>query len=119
MSVIRITKFHNYLRDVVTILSDRFPEDKEVEYTKSQIELAVSVSPRGTITTFMGSARPYLEKILHKDEQFFLCMADGTKSLKGLAINDKWGKLTDEDKDRLWKTVQKMVVLGNKILTEE
>lgn len=118
MSVTRITAFNNLLRDIINVVATRFPNDKELEYTKSQIELSVSISPRGTITAFMQNARPYLEKILHKDEQFFLCMANGSKTLNGLQISQKWSSLTNEDKERLWRTVQKMVVLGNKILTE-
>lgn len=119
MSVTRITAFNNLLRDVINIVAARFPDDKDLEYTKSQIELSVSVSPKGTITTFMQNTRPYLEKILHKDEQFFLCMANGSKTLNGLQISQKWSLLTTEDRERLWRTIQKMVVLGNKILTEE
>jgi hypothetical protein len=119
MSATKITAFHNMLREIVTVLVKRFPDDKHLEYTKSQIELSISVSPRGTITTFVKNTQPYLEQILRRDEQFFLCLADDSKTLDGLRINEKWISLTTSDRDRLWETVQKMVVLGNKIMKDE
>lgn len=118
MSVARITAFNNLLRDIVQVVSERFPDDKELEYTKSQIELSVSVSPRKTIISFIKSTQPYLEKILHKDEAFFLELADKTTSLQPLSIGEKWLALDAAQREKLWKNVQKMVVLGNKIMTE-
>jgi len=119
MALARVTAFNNLLRDIINLVSNKFPEDKDVAYTKSQIELAISVSPRGTISGFMKETKPYLEKILHKDEDFFLNMINDSKGLQGLAINDKWTYLNTVEKDRLWKNVQKMVVLGNKIMSED
>ena len=103
---------------MVNIVSQKFPDDKDLEYTKSQIELGVSVSPLSTITSFINNTRPYLEKILHKDEGFFLTVVEDHSAFKGMAISTKWHELTQSEKDHMWKNVQKMIVLGNKILTE-
>jgi|SRR6478609_7572698 len=118
MSIARITAFNNLLRDIVETLCRKFPHDKELDYTKSQVELSLSISPRTTIVSFIQSTQPYLEKILHKDEEFFLNLAGETKALSSLSIGDKWSQLEDGEKEKLWKNVQKMVVLGNKILAE-
>lgn len=118
MSIAKVAAFNNLLRDIVNIVSRRFPDDQDIEYTKTQIELSISVSPRLTISTFLQNTQPYLEKILLKDERFFLDMADSSKVLKGLSLNHKWSSFDDTEKEKMWKNVQKMVVLGNKIMME-
>lgn len=118
MSQTRIIAFNNKLRDIITIVANEFPEDRDLEYTRSQIELSISVSPRMTITTFMQSAQPYLEKISRKDEDFFLKVVKNDNTLKDMKLHEKWGKLTEEDREKLWRNVQKMVILGDKILSE-
>jgi hypothetical protein len=116
MSVARITAFNNLLRNIVDIVATKFPEDRDIEWYRSRIELSTSVSPRQTIISFMQTAQPYLKNILQKDEQFFLCVADSQQSLQKLGLGEKWDKLEGHEKDALWKNVQKMVLLGNKIL---
>jgi len=118
MSVARVNAFNNLLRDIVNIMATKFPEDRDIEWYKSQIELSASVSPRKTITSFMQSVRPFLKYILHKDEQFFLCYVDSQESLQKLGLGKKWNQLEQQQKDALWKNVQKMVVLGDKILAD-
>ena len=119
MTIARVTAFNNLLREIFTIVSLKSPDDKDLEYTKNQIDLVFSVSPRKTITMFIKSTKPYLEKILHKDEVFFLDMANETEALEGLSLNTKWSTLSDVEKEKIWKNVQKMVVLGNKILVDD
>lgn len=118
MSVTRVTAFNNLLRDIVNIIAKRFPEDKDLEWYRSQIELSSSVSPRRTICSFMQGAKPYLKNIRDKDDKFFLYVADSSESLSKLRLGDKWESLSRHEKEALWKNVQKMVVLANKILSE-
>jgi len=118
MAVARVTAFNNLLQDIVNIVSRRFPEDKDLEYTRSKIELYVSLSPRQTISTFMKSAQPYLEEILNKNDAFFIGMAQQSDVFSTLQLDSKWSLLEDTDRETLWKNVQKMLVLGNKILSE-
>jgi hypothetical protein len=118
MSIARVTAFNNLLRDIVNIISNKFPDDKDIEWYKSQIELSTSIAPRKTIVSFMQTARPYLKNILHKDEHFFLCIVDSEGSLEKLGIGKKWKELEGHQKDALWRNVQKMIILGDKILSE-
>ena len=46
MSDARVIAFNNLLRELVQIISKKFPNDKELEYTKSQIEISIAMSPR-------------------------------------------------------------------------
>ena len=42
MSVARVNAFNNLLRDIVNIMATKFPEDRDIEWYKSQIELSAS-----------------------------------------------------------------------------
>lgn len=110
--------FNALLKDLINILSVRFPKDRELQCTKSKIEISFSVSPRLTIVHFVDHTRPFLEKIHNKDEEFFLKMAADDEDFGKLQIHEKWNNLTPDDKSRIWKNIQKMVVLGNKILND-
>lgn len=116
MSIARVTMFNNLLHDVVQLISEKFPEDKDVEWTRSQIEFYTSVSSLGAVTNFMQSARPHLKQILEKDDVFFISMANKQDWLAAMCLEDKWSSLSIEDKEALWRKIQKMVVLGDKIL---
>lgn len=114
----RVIHFNNLLKDILSLLSARFPQDKDVEYTRNQVELATSVSTRRVIENFSNTVRPYLQKIHDRDETFFLNKATTDSYLQDLNIHDKWASLSKEDREHLWKNVQKMVILGDKILNE-
>jgi hypothetical protein len=118
MSEIKVHAFNNLLHDIVQTISEKFPEDRDLEYTRSRIELSSSVSPRTTIVSFMDAVKPYLEKIAHKDEDFFLNIAGQEKSLKDMKLNEKWNSLDDKQREKIWRKVQQMVLLGDRILTE-
>ena len=118
MASMQITVFNKLMMEIVEMLADKFPMDKDVDYAKSQLEIAMSVSTRSTISTYMETTRPYLEKILNKDEDFFLEKADKTSALRDLGLGSKWRQLTPTEKSIMWRNIQKMIVLGNKILTE-
>ncbi len=118
MSIARITAFNNLLIDILSLVEKHFPGDKDLEYTKSQIELALSFSPGTTIASFMRDVKPYLEKIHNKDEHFFKNIADKEKSLKGLSLGKKWDVLEKPEREKVWRNVQKMIVLGDRILND-
>ena len=97
-------------------MATKFPEDRDIEWYKSQIELSASVSPRKTITLLVWLL--FLKYILHKDDSFSCCYVDSQESLQKLGLGKKWNQFADSQKDALWKNVQKMVVLGDKILAD-
>lgn len=113
---IRIHAFNNMLKDLLEYISKKFPQDKDVTYARSQIELALTLSSITSIRSFMSCAQPYLSEIYNKDEHFFLDIAKTDSTLNCMHLGDKWKDLDDNDKDTIWKKLQKMVVLGNKIV---
>lgn len=112
----RVSAFNNLLHDTMSLVSKKFPNDKELDYTKSQIELSLSMSPFVTITTFVTNAMPYVDEINKRDETYFLSKANNRSIL--LNLSDKWRDLTDSEKDKIWSNIQKMLRLGRKIMTD-
>jgi hypothetical protein len=118
MSYTRILAFQNILRDSLTLMSNKFPDDADIEDTRNKVELSTSISPHFVIVSFMQNVEPFVEKIKKRDERFFLKIAGEKKSLGSLKLGDKWHKLSEKEKDLLWKNVEKLVQLGNRILSD-
>ncbi len=114
----RNAAFNNLLTSTADILSTRFPTDRDIDYTRSRIEIAVSMSPRLAVVNFMSAVDPYRRYIKKRDEAFFLGMAKTDDTLKCFNLGDKWQQLNDSDKTMLWDNVSKMVSLGDKIMSD-
>ena len=108
--------FNNLLQSTADIVSKRFPNDKDIDYARCKLEVAVSKSPRLPVLHFMDAVDPYREYIAARDEAFFLGVAKADDTLNCFNLGDKWKHLTEEDKDSLWRNVSKMVDLGDKII---
>ena len=110
-----MSAFTDLLKDLLVRLTKKFPMDRDLAYSRSQIELGLSMSPTTTINAFVDNVLPYKEKIKNRQESFFLNMAQTDESVQYLNIGDKWNLLSNEDKDFLWKTVFKLLNLGIKL----
>ncbi len=110
--------FNNLLQSTADIVSKRFPKDKDVDYARSRLAVAISMSPRLPVLHFMDGIDPYRKYIKNRDESFFLGVAKADDTLKCFNLGDKWQQLSDDDKESLWINVSKMVSLGDKIIDE-
>lgn len=110
--------FNNSLNETLNMISNKFPLDKHIEYTKNQVEVALSISERQLVSGFLKSVQPYLHEITTKNDVFFISMAGNSKELECFNLAEKWSFFTDAEKEKLWKYVQKLVVLGKKIMQE-
>ena len=112
----RTVAFNNLLQSTADLVCKRFPEDRDIDYTRSRIELAVSMSPRLAVVSFMENVEPLRDYIVRRDEAFFLGKAKTDDTLKCFNLGDKWKTLSESDKETLWSNVTKMMVLGDKIM---
>lgn len=118
MSFPKIIAFNKMLKDVVESISDKFPDDKDISFTKDNIDISISMSPRTPVKMFMQGVSPFLQQIAQKDDKFFLKTANEDENLRSLDLSDKWNHYSEDEKELLWKKVQKMVLLGGKIMSE-
>ena len=109
--------FCKILNETLAFITTKFPSDKDLEYSKSQIELALLVSQRLTITTFVNATTPFLAKIEARDSDFFLNVANAEPALACLKLGDKWGNLSPADQEYLWQNVKRLTVLGQKLIS--
>ena len=115
----RIVAFNNLLQKTADLISNRFPDDRDIDYTRSKIELGVERAPRLAVVTFMEEVIPYRAYIDNRDEAFFLGKAKADDTLRCFNLGEKWKVLSETEKDMLWTNVSKMVALGEKIMSGE
>ena len=109
--------FHKLLNDTINIIATKFPFDKEIQLTKSQIEISITMSPRYAVVSFMNEIDPYKDKIHNHDEEFFMRKSCKEITVSALNLSHKWDEFSLEEKENLWKNVTKLVKLGEKILS--
>ncbi len=114
----RHSVFNNLLQTTADIVFRRFPSDRDIDYARSRLDVAISMSPRLPVLHFMDNIDPYRKYIKRRDEVFFLGAAKSDDTLKCFNLGEKWEQLSDEDKELLWGNVTKMVSLGDKIVSE-
>jgi len=117
-SVMQVAAFNKHLLGVLDMLKRRFPEDRDISFTHSQIDTASRLTPRLTVVHFVKEVLPFSKQIDEKDELFFLQMVktDLDDVLGHLNLNHKWSCLSDSDRKYLWKNIQNLTKLGKKIL---
>ena len=120
-SHVKVNMFVNMMKDLVSLLEQRFPDDTGILMMKTQINLTANTfsSPRLLVTTFMSAVQPYLVQIKEKDEVFFLDEASKEETVQCFQVGKKWHELSDEEKEAVWKSIHRLVVLGHKIVTEK
>ena len=103
-----------FLNELHTIL----PDEKDIVIFQSQLGVATMVDPTKLIRSFVKYVYPHKEHILNKNETFFLGDGLSVKNdymAEAIHLTDLWkNKLSDENKEVVWKYFQVMVVLAGK-----
>ncbi len=113
-------KFNKLVDNFLTDLQSILPDETEVTVLKSQIAVATMWSENKILKSFVDYVYPYKEHIMEKNEEFFL--GDDISEKKdylseALHMADLWqNKLSDDNKDVVWKYFQVMVVLAEKVV---
>ena len=111
-----ISAFNKTLKELINFMSKKYPIDRDIAYTSSQIELAMMASHRLTLINFMDGVTPFIPEIKRRDEHFFLKKATTEEDLSSLNLSEKWPLLNEQDKEYLWKSVEKLVTIGEKVM---
>lgn len=108
--------FHKLLNEIFDVVLKKFPNDRDIGYTKSQIDITTNISPGLVVSTFIQEITPYLDQIKNRDEEFFLRKSRTDETISYMNLADKWKSFSDKEKDKLWNNVDKMLKLADKIL---
>jgi hypothetical protein len=116
-SFVHISTFNSKLLDIVIKLLNKFPNDINLEYTKTQIELAKQLNSKLPALHFINEVSQHLDELDKRDETFFLSLVKSKYDdvLSSMDIPHKWTCLTKEEQNYLWTTTQSLVKLGTLI----
>ena len=120
-----LSAFTTQLINLTTNLSEMFPNDPDLQFTKNSISLIKKTNPRKLQLIFNKYVKQYEKYILDKNEEFLLnanflnnINVDNTKLEYAESIINNlrkyWSKLDEESKENIWKYLQVLMILNNK-----
>jgi hypothetical protein len=114
MSATHCHAFVALLTELIEFLICKFPDEKELYYTRTQVRNASALNPRVVVTKYLAEVAPYIDQIENQDESFFIDLVetDYDHVLGHLNISQKWQQLSDTEKSRLWKWVGDLTQLS-------
>jgi len=115
------TRFNKIVDKFLNELNTILPEEKDIVIFQSQISVATMVNPNKILESFIKYAYPHKEPIMSKNEDFFLGEKMSIKQdymTQAIHLTDLWkNKLSDENKEVVWKYFQVMTVLAEKSIS--
>jgi len=119
-----LSAFTQQLLNLATNLSDMYPNDTDLEFTKNSISLFKTTNPRKLQKAFNTYIAIYSGQIIEKDESFFI----NTDIVNDLNLENKspnaefimitlkkyWEDMDDTSKNNIWKYLQVLLILNNK-----
>lgn len=109
-----VSAWNEMLEQFLTELKHTFPEEKAIKKYYTSFELLKKTNPRKCVEGYMSEIGKYQEKIMNKDESFFLENEDSL--IKELNLKAHWtADLSTKTKEAIWQYVQTLFILGTTI----
>ena len=118
--------FNNVLTDFIDDCILVFPEDTDFKVYKKGVNLLVKVNPKKVLTVFTEYTSIYREKILVKEEDFFLntdytdIVSSNSKYSESDIFNiinkikGYWVELNDSNKTKIWDYMILLINISDK-----
>jgi hypothetical protein len=137
MSESNLGRFNSQLENMLNDLSSAFPNFIDIKVFREKYYMARSSNPRMIILTFLKYIYPYKDKIVNKDEQFFLSdnltknitnnsdlqkdvNADNEFILtKALNLKTLWLDMNEQQKNTLWTYFKVLIVLSERYVKDQ
>jgi len=120
-----LTAFNNLIFKFTDDLIETFPEENDFKVYKRALSILKSANAKKMCAIFKSYSYIYREKILNKDESFFLendyseiKEANGDENTVEQVINKLkkyWHELSQENKDKIWKYLETLIKLSDLI----
>jgi len=119
-----LTAFNNLIFRFVDDLIDTFPEDDDFKVYKRTFTILKLANAKKMCNLFKVYSYNYREKILDKDESFFIeneydeiKEANGAESIGGIIekLKQHWKTLENDNKEKIWQYLSTMIKLGDMI----
>lgn len=122
MSKTKLSMFINQLSSLSDELTQMYPEDIDIATAKNSIELLKKTNPRVLFEMFDTYIQPYRQKILDRDESFFLenSFNNETGSEESYVqtmtnLKKCWTSMSDESKENMWLYFGVLIKLGDQV----
>jgi len=112
-----ISAWNDMMTQFISELLSTFPEEKSIKKYQTSFDLLRKSNPRKCIEGYMAEVTPVQDKIMSKDESFFLDSNSNTSELiRDLNIAKYWTpELSQNTKDAIWQYLQTLYILGTTI----
>lgn len=120
-----LTAFNNLIFKFTDDLIETFPEENDFKVYKRALTILKSANAKKMCAIFKSYSFIYKEKILSRDESFFLendyseiKEANGDENTVEQVINKLkkyWHELSQENKDKIWKYLETLIKLSDLI----
>jgi hypothetical protein len=120
-----LTAFNNLIFKFTDDLIETFPEENDFKVYKRALTILKSANAKKMCVIFKSYSHMYKEKILAKDETFFMLneyseikKANDDENTVEAVINKLkiyWTGLSLENKDKIWKYLETLIKLSNLI----
>lgn len=112
-----VKAFNDMMEQFLNELVLTFPEEKTLLKYQATFDLAKTAWPRVTLEGFMKSIGPHAEKIMAKDEKFFLENGKDIEWVSEVNLQIIWKPdLSESTKDAIWQYLQTLYMLGTTIM---
>ena len=119
-----LNTFNNQLTNLSKVLTNRFPENKDLQLAHTSTKALCSCNKKKPIELFTLYVYRYRSIIIDKDESLMLdtdfagdmSKSDNDNNSFNIMVNLKnnWKSLTDTEKDHIWKDLQVLIKLTDK-----
>lgn len=120
-----LTAFNNLIFKFTDDLIETFPEENDFKVYKRALTILKAANAKKMCVIFKNYSYIYKEKILSKDESFFLAneyseikQANEDENTVEQVINKLklyWKELSDENKQKIWKYLETLIKLSDLI----
>lgn len=119
-----LTAFNNIIFRFVDDLIETFPEENDFKVYKRTFSILKSANAKKMCNLFKIYSYNYREKILAKDESFFIQneyseikQANNAESVGGIIekLKEHWKTLENENKEKIWQYLSTMIQLSDMI----
>ena len=109
-----VQAFTSVMDEFLTELREQFPNEKKLKVYQNTFTTMRKVNSRKVLDKFMGAIGPHGDKIVNRDESYFL--NGNNEFLKELNIEKYWTpELSDNTKNAIWQYLNTLYVLGTTI----
>ena len=118
-SIEYIKKFYNIIFKLIDFLIDKYPDDNKAKLYRRKVESARKINTRYVISEFMKNTKCYEEKIMNKEQEYFINM-DYSNNVNRenlpevFRLKKLWENSNDEEsKDFIFKCLQELLYYGH------